>query len=88
MQCSVDVIESLVEPLRVWCYYAVIPLAGLSHRSAGCWRPWVMQQTTLFTNRFSQFLLEKKFSNKQAIIILKKINIMFNKTIWILTVFS
>ena len=29
----------------------------------------------------------KKFSNKQAIIILKKINIMFNKTIWILTFF-
>ena len=88
MQCSVDVTESLVEPLRVWCRYAVIPLAGLSRRSAGT-HGHVMQQIikTLFTNRFSQFLLQK-FSNKQAIILLKKINIMFNKTILILTFFS
>ena len=39
MQCSVDVTESLVEPLRVWCRYAVISLARLSRRSAGRWRP-------------------------------------------------
>ena len=90
MQCLVDVAESLVEPLCVWCHYAVIPLAGLSLRSAGRWRHGhVMQQIikTVFTNRFSEFLLQK-FSNKQAIIILKIINIMFNKTIWILTFFS
>ena len=63
MQCSVDVTESLVEPLCVWCRYEVIPLAGLSRRSAGRWRSWhVMQQIikTLFVNRFSQFLLQKK----------------------------
>ena len=34
MQCSVDVIESVAELLRDWCRYAVIPLAGLSRRSA------------------------------------------------------
>ena len=39
MECSVDVTESLVEPLRFWSRYAVIPLAGLSRRSAGRWRP-------------------------------------------------
>ena len=39
MQCSVDVIESVVELLRVWCCSAVIPLAALSRRSAGRWRP-------------------------------------------------
>ena len=80
MQCSVDVTECLVEALRVWCRYAIIPLAGLSRRSAGRWLyGHVMQQIikTLFINRFSQFLLQKI----QAIIILKKINIMFNKTI-------
>ena len=40
MQCSVDVTESVVELLRVWCRYAVIPLAGLSRHSAGRWRSW------------------------------------------------
>ena len=39
MQCSVDVTESVVELLRVWCRCAVIPLAGLSQRSDGRWRP-------------------------------------------------
>ena len=59
MQCLVDVTESLVEPLRVWCRYAVIMLAGLSRRSAAVGaHGHVMQQIikTLFTNRFSQFL--------------------------------
>ena len=53
MQYSVDVTESLVEPLRVWCRYAIIPLAGLSRRSAGVGtHGHVMQQIieTLFTN--------------------------------------
>ena len=63
MQCPVDVTESLVEPLRFWSRFrAVTPLAGLSRRSAGYWRHGhVMQQTIqlLFTNRFSQFLLQK-----------------------------
>ena len=83
MQCSVDVTESLVKLLRVWCRCAVIPLVGLKRRSAGRWRPWaighVMQPIikTLFTNRFSKLLLQN-FSNKQAIIILKNIYIMFN----------
>ena len=51
MQYSVDVTESVVELLRVWCRYAVIPLAGLSRRSAGrCTHGHVMQAiiTTLF----------------------------------------
>ena len=90
MQCPVDVTESLVEPLRFWSHYAVIPLAGLSRRSAGRWRPWhVMKQTIkiLLTNRFLQFLLQKN-QYQQAIITLKMINNMFNKTIWILTFFS
>ena len=62
MQCSIDVTESLVEPLRLWSRYAVIPLAGLSRCSAGRWRHGhVMQQiiNILFTNRFSQFFLQK-----------------------------
>ena len=41
----------------------------------------------LFTNRFSQFLLQK-ISNKQAINVIQNINKMFYKTIWILTFFS
>ena len=45
MQCSVDVTESLVELLRVWCRYTVISLAGLSRRSAGRWRPWACHAT-------------------------------------------
>ena len=45
MQCPVDVTESLVEPLRFWSRYAVIPLAGLSRRSAGRWRPWACHAT-------------------------------------------
>ena len=54
MQCSVDVTESLVELLRVRCRYAVIPPAISAHGH-------VMQQIikTLFTNRFSQFVLQK-----------------------------
>ena len=62
MQCSVDVTESVVKLLRVWCRYVVIPLAGLSRRFAGRWRPWHVMQPiikTLFNNRFSQFLLQK-----------------------------
>ena len=88
MQCSVDVTESLVEPLRVWCRDAIISLAGLSRRSAGHWRPWACHATNhknfIYQPIFTIFTV-KKISNKQAIIILKKINIMFNKTIWILT---
>ena len=91
MQCPVDVTESLVEPLRVWSRYAVIPLVRLSRRSAGRWRPWACHATNhkkvIYQPIFTIFAA-KKFSNKQAIIILKKINIMFNKTIWILTFFS
>ena len=45
MQCSVYVIESVVELLRVWCRYAIIPLAALSRRSAGRWRPWPCHAT-------------------------------------------
>ena len=45
MQCPVDVIESLVEPLHFWSRYAVISLAGLSHRSARRWRPWACHAT-------------------------------------------
>ena len=45
MQCSVDVTESVVELLRVWCSYAVIPLAGLSRHFAGRWRPWACYAT-------------------------------------------
>ena len=45
MQCSVDVTESVVEPLLVWCRCAVIPLVGLSRRSGGRWRPWACHAT-------------------------------------------
>ena len=45
MQCPVDVTESLVEPLRFWSRYAVIPLAGLSRQSASRWRPWACHAT-------------------------------------------
>ena len=45
MQCSVDVTESVVELLCVWCRYAVIPLAGLSRRSADRWRSWACHAT-------------------------------------------
>ena len=46
MQCSVDVIETLVEPLRFWSRYAIIPLAGLSRRSLAVGaHGHVMQQT-------------------------------------------
>ena len=44
MQCSVDVTESVVELLRVWCRCAVIPLVGLSRRSAGRWCSWHVMQ--------------------------------------------
>ena len=62
MQCPVDVTESLVKPLRFWSRNAVIPLAGLSRRSPAVGaHEHVMKQTIkiLFTNRFSQFLLQK-----------------------------
>ena len=60
MQCSVDVTESLVEPLRLWSRYAVIPLAGLSRHSAGRWRPWACHATNHKNfNRFSQFFAAK-----------------------------
>ena len=91
MQCLVDVTESLVEPLRSWSLYAVIPLAGLSCRSAGRWRPWACHATNhknfIYQPIFTIFAA-KKISNLQAIITLKKINKIFNKTIWILTIFS
>ena len=45
MQCSVDVTESVMELLRVWCRCAVIPLVGLSRRSASRWRPWACHGT-------------------------------------------
>ena len=79
------------------CGGAVACLVPLRHHSAGRIEPsfagahgHVMQPIikSLFNNRFSQFLLQKIQQNKQAIIILKKINIMFNQTIWIVTLFS
>ena len=87
MQCPVDVTESLVEPLRFWSRYAVIPLAGLSRRSLAlmgmsCNKPYNFYLTTDFHN-----FCCKKISNQQAINKIKKINKMFNKTIWILTFF-
>ena len=91
MQCPVDVIESLVESLRFWSRYAVISLAGLSRRSAGRWRSWACHATNhknfIYQPIFTIFAA-KKFNNQQAIITLKKINKMFIKTIWILTLFS
>ena len=45
MQCSVDVTESVVELLCVWCRCAIILLAGLSRRSAGRWCPWACRAT-------------------------------------------
>ena len=84
--CSVpvDVIESVVKPLSVWCHYAVIPLAGLSRRSAGRWRPWACHATNhkifIYQPIFTIFAA-KKFSNMQAINTITKINKMFNKTI-------
>ena len=90
MQCSVDVTESLVEPLRFWSRYAVIPLAGLSRRSVGRWRPLAFHATNhknfIYQPIFTIFAA-KKFSNQQAIITLKKINKMFSKTILIQTFF-
>ena len=62
MHSPVDVTESLVEPLYLWSRYTVIPLTGLSRRSAGVGaHGHVMQQIIkiLFTDRFSQFLLQK-----------------------------
>ena len=87
VRCDHDVTESLVEPLLLWSRYTVIPLAGLSRRSAGHWRPWACHATNhkkiyLLTD-FHNFCCKKN----QAIIIIKKINIMFNKTILILTFF-
>ena len=75
MQCSVDVTESVVELLRVWCRCAIIPLVGLSRRSASRWRPWACHATdhkNFIYQPIFKFLLQKKFSNKQAIIVLKK----------------
>ena len=91
MQCSVDVTETLVEPLRFWNRYAVIPLAELSRRSAGRWRPLVCHSTNhnifIYQPIFTIFAA-KKISNQQAMNTIKKINKMFNKTNWILTFFS
>ena len=74
-----------------WSRYAVIPLAGLSRRSAGRWRPWACHATNhknfIYQPIFTIFAATK-FSNKQAIITLKMINKRFNETIWILTFFS
>ena len=88
MQCPVDVTESLVKLLRFLSRYAIIPLVGLSRRSVGA-HGHVMQQTInfLFTNRFSQFLLQK-IQPSAGYKHNKKINKIFNKTIWILTFFS
>ena len=73
MQCSVDVTESLVELLRFWSRYAIIPLDGLSRRSAGRWRPWACHATNhknfIYRPIFTIFAA-KKFSNQQAIITL------------------
>ena len=80
MQCSVDVTESVVELLRVWCRCAVIPLAGLSvvPPAIGA-HEHVMQPIikTYLPTDFQNFCC-KKFSNKQVINVLKKIYIMFN----------
>ena len=81
MQCSVDVTESVVELLRVCCRCAVIPLAGLSRLSAGRWRPWACHATDhkifIYQPIFKIFAA-KKICNKQAVIELKNIYIMFN----------
>ena len=63
MQCSVDVTESVVERLlRVWCRYAVIPLAGLTvvPLAVGA-HGHVIQPIikTLFNNPFSHFCCKK-----------------------------
>ena len=58
MQCPVDVTESLVESLRFWSRYAVIPLAGLSRLSAGRWRPWSCHATN-----HKKFILPTDFHN-------------------------
>ena len=70
MQCPVDVTESLVEPLRFWSRYAVIPLAGFSRRfppAVGA-HGHVMQQTIkcYLSTDFHNFCC-KKFSNQQVI---------------------
>ena len=72
-------------PLR--CHttsYDVNPLAGLSRCSAGRWRPWACHATNhkkfIYQPIFTIFAA-KKIGNEQAIIILKKIIIMFHKTI-------
>ena len=91
LQYSVDVTESLVEPLRLWSCYTVIPLTGLSRRSAGRWRPRACHATNhknVINQPIFTIFAAKKISNQQAINTIKKINKMFYKTIWILTFFS
>ena len=61
MQCSVDVTESVVELLRVWCRYAVISLVGLSRRSTGRWRPWAFHATD-----HKNFIYQPIFKNDAA----------------------
>ena len=62
MQCSVDVTESVVERLlRVWCRFAVIPLAGLSRRSAGRWR-----QGECHATNHNNFIYQPIFTIQQS----------------------
>ena len=75
-------IFGVVTPSFRWPDWAVVP------PDVGAYG-LVMQQTIniLFINRFSQFLLQ---TIQQSAVYkrIKKINKMFNKTIWILTFFS
>ena len=80
MQYPVDVTASFGGAAAFWSRYAIIFLAVVPPAVGA--HGHVMKQTIkiVFTNQFSQFLLQK-FSNQQAIITLKMINKMFNKTI-------
>ena len=70
-----------ITPSFLWPDWAVVPPAVGAHGH-------VMQQTIkfLFTNRYSQFLLQK-IQQSAGYKHNKKIYKMFNKTIWILTFF-
>ena len=64
--CSVrvDVTESVVKLLRIWCRCAVLPLVGLSHHSAGRWRPWAYHATN-HTNFIYQPIFQIMLQNIQ-----------------------